>query len=390
MLALGVFRRYLLAATLGGVGLWVFQTAVYWHALQVTGSSTSVGLLAALIQVPELALVLFVGGVADRAGSRGLMLLAQFLPALAAAVSACVAAFMAFDYVGALAATGALGLAYALWVVPSQAYLAAVIPRAFLPAAFGVSIVQYAAGRILGGVFGGSAVQVGGLPLAFTVASACFAIGCFLTAVLPAAGPTRPRESAHQGATRPVFDSPPIRAPLAIVAIGSLLTYAYLPLMPAVSGELRAGPAGVGLLTAASGLGLLAGGMTAGLVAARLGLGWALLSSAFLAAAATVALAAAGTLPVAGALVFLGAAAGAQRNASAQCLVEGYGGAAHRGRYLGALEFVSVLMYVVGAIIAGLAADKIGVRLTLVAFGLIAGLLLIAVGRRALVTMNEG
>ena len=76
VLRLRAYQRFLAGAISSGVGVWIFQTAIYWAALQ-SGSTSSVGILVAVISLPGLLLTLPAGLLTDKAGPFWLLLAGQ-------------------------------------------------------------------------------------------------------------------------------------------------------------------------------------------------------------------------------------------------------------------------------------------------------------------------
>ena len=64
VLRLGIYRRFLAAAICTGVGVWIFQTAIYWAGLQ-SGSTATVGILVAVLSLPSLLLTIPAGVLTD-------------------------------------------------------------------------------------------------------------------------------------------------------------------------------------------------------------------------------------------------------------------------------------------------------------------------------------
>jgi hypothetical protein len=65
-LAAPTYRRFIAAAFVGNVGLWMQATAQGWLVLELTGSPAMLGLVGALATLPTLLLSLPAGVLADR------------------------------------------------------------------------------------------------------------------------------------------------------------------------------------------------------------------------------------------------------------------------------------------------------------------------------------
>src|SRR4051794_4509762 len=174
VLRLGTYQRFLAAAVCSGVGVWIFQTALYWAALQ-SGSTGTVGILVAVISLPSLLLTIPAGYLTDRAGPFWLLLIGQVAPAIICTLGiALVSSNGSIALEPAALVTFIVGSAYALWNVPALIYVTRIVPPRLMGSAISLMVLQYAAGRIIGGLLGGILVGVGGAGLAFGVSAVVF------------------------------------------------------------------------------------------------------------------------------------------------------------------------------------------------------------------------
>ena len=149
VLRLGIYRRFLAAAICTGVGVWIFQTAIYWAGLQ-SGSTATVGILVAVLSLPSLLLTIPAGVLTDRAGPFWLLFVGQVAPAVA-----CIAGIALVGPDGGIAlepailVTFVVGAAYALWSVPALVYVTRSVPPELLGPAISLMVLQFATGRIV-------------------------------------------------------------------------------------------------------------------------------------------------------------------------------------------------------------------------------------------------
>ncbi|MBM4408839.1 MAG: MFS transporter [Chloroflexi bacterium] len=374
VLRLPTYRRFLAAAICSGMGVWIFQTAIYWAGLQ-SGSTASVGILVAAISLPSLILTIPAGVLTDRVGPFWLLFIGSLSPALA-----CIGGLALVAPDGSIAldpatlVTFMVGVAYALWSVPALVYVTRSVPPNLLGAAISLMVLQYATGRIAGGALGGLVVSMGGAGLAFGVSAAIFVVGMVTVLTLPRLGGLDARGgNTVRGLVEAVSWLRGAPATLALVALGalsSLLAYAYIPLLGALSRDvIGAGSAGLGILTATSGIGMVASGILADPVGKRIGRGRGVVATMVLGALSMIGLGQSNVLVVSVALLAAVAFLGSARSAMASYLMQSLTPARMRGRVTSLADFVAQLMSIVGSLAVGGLAVSAGVTAVLVGSG---------------------
>jgi MFS family permease len=380
VLGLGTYQRFLAGAVCSGVGVWIFQTAIYWAALQ-SGDTGSVGILVAVISVPSLLLTIPAGYLTDRAGPFRLLLIGQVAPAII-----CVVGLAFVDGQGgialqpAAAVTFIVGIAYALWNVPALVFVTRIVPSDLMGSAISLMVLQYATGRIVGGALGGALVGFGGAGLAFVVSAAVFMIGSLAVLTLPRIEGLETRSaSSFRGmveAVRWLRHAPATLVLVVFAAAANLLAYAYIPVLGALSRDvIGAGSSGLGLLTSTSGFGMVASALTANTLGARLRRGRAVCLLMVVGAVAMDALGVSAILPLSVALVVVVAYLGSSRSSIAQFLLQSLTPARMRGRVASLADFIGQLMTIAGSLAVGAAATRFGPTEVLAACG--AGIVLV-------------
>ncbi len=261
------FRRYISGQAVSVVGTWMQIVAQGWLVLQLTGSGTQIGLVAALQTVPMLLLGPYGGVVADRVDKRRLMMILQSLMGVQALA------------MGVLAATGAIEIwhVYVLAVVlglnqcfenPSrQAFMMELVGADHVRNAVSLQSTLNSASRVLGPAVAGVVIGLGGLPLCFFLNAASFVVVVVSLLVLDTSAlrPTPPaprtrgqlREGLHYAATTPA-----VAVPLVMMALMGTFTYEFKVVLPVVADTVfGAGASGYGFMTAAMGIGAVAGGL---------------------------------------------------------------------------------------------------------------------------------
>jgi MFS family permease len=271
------FRLYWLGQAVSNTGNWMQVVALGWFILQLNGSPIALGWLG-LAQFLPIAALSMVGGVlADRFPRRSLLLVTQST----AMVLACILALLAWSGKPPL------------WSLLLVAALASTVTsidnparQAFLGDLVGKEAVLNAV-ALNAGVYNGAAVigpSLAGLLLLRVGAASCFALNALsFLAVIIALVLIVPGKQPHVVPAYVEGNVPPANAPkrtssilsfsalrhertiiavLAIAAVLSLLGRPYLLLLPAFAKTVQhVGPQGLGLMTAASGLGSLAGAL---------------------------------------------------------------------------------------------------------------------------------
>ena len=69
-LSVPAFRRFLVALTAAELGLYAFETALYWTVLETTGSAVAVSIAFSAIIAPMLLLTIPIRIMVDRIGPR--------------------------------------------------------------------------------------------------------------------------------------------------------------------------------------------------------------------------------------------------------------------------------------------------------------------------------
>ena len=371
VLRLGIYRRFLAAAICTGVGVWVFQTAIYWAGLQ-TGSTATVGILVAVLSLPSLLLTIPAGVLTDRVGPFWLLFVGQVAPAVACIVGiALVAPDGSIALEPATLVTFVVGAAYALWSVPALVYVTRAVPAELLGPAISLMVLQFATGRIVGGALGGAVVSAGGAGLAFAVSAAMFGLGILAVMTLPRLGGLdHLAGNTVRGLVEAVTWLRRAPATLALVVLGalaSLLAYSYVPLLGALSRDvIGSGSAGLGILTATSGIGMVISGIAANSVGVRLRRGRGVVITMVLGGVCMAALGVSSILVLSIGLVVVVAFLGSTRSALSSYLMQSLTPPRMRGRVTSLADFVAQIMSIAGSLAVGAAAASVGVTSVLV------------------------
>lgn len=271
------FRLYWLGQAVSNTGNWMQVVALGWFILQLNGSPIALGWLGAAQFLPIAALSLVGGVLADRFPRRSLLLMTQS----SAMLLACLLALLAWSGKPPL---------WSLLLIAALASTVTSIDNPARQAFLGDLVSKEAvlnAVALNAGVYNGAAVigpSLAGLLLLRVGAAACFALNAIsFLAVIVALLLIVPNKQHHTELDEPAVTTSPlspgkrpsplsaiwnlrheraIMAVLAVAAVISLLGRPYLLLLPAFAKTVQhSGPQGLGLMTAATGLGSLAGAL---------------------------------------------------------------------------------------------------------------------------------
>ena len=236
-----------------------------WLVLELTSSSSLLGLVIFLYGAPNFAMLLFGGLIADRLDRRRLLMATQAAAGivvllLAAAVFTGRAA-MPHVYVTALV----LGVIQGLEMPGRMAVVADLVPREDIMNAVALNSAVMNTGRIVGPAVAGAVIDLVGMDAAALFNGSCYLLSFLLMSRIQPR--SRPRADGEGSPGRELaeglryFASTPIV--FTIIGIGfayGMFASPYLQVMPAFARQVLDADAGqVGLLIAAAGVGSLTG-----------------------------------------------------------------------------------------------------------------------------------
>ncbi|HUZ83490.1 MAG TPA: MFS transporter [Gaiellales bacterium] len=273
-----VFRRYWAAGAVSLMGDAIGDIALPLAAVLVLhAGAAEMGVLTALIWLPNLLLGLHAGAFADRAGDRRRLMIAADLgrAVLLATVPAAYAlgrlTLLQLYLVGFL--TGTLSLLFS--VCQSTLFVSIVERARYVEAAslvHGSRAMSYVAGPSLGGLL----VQLLSAPVAL-VADVLSFLGSagLLASISPVEPPPEPaRPGQLTAGAREVWRSPLLRSGLAATATINLFNFAFAALfLLYATRALHVHPGVLGIVLGMGAAGSVAGAALAGPVSRRLGIG---------------------------------------------------------------------------------------------------------------------
>jgi MFS family permease len=262
------YRLYFCGQLVSLSGTWMQNTAQGWLVYRLTGSSLTLGMVSFASMLPMLLLGLFGGVLADRLPKRTLLIWAQVLAMVQAAVLCLLTLSGHIQVWQVVVCAVCLGLVNAVDMPARHSFVVEMVGKDDLHNAIALNSSIFHLARVLGPSAAGVLVGLIGEGWCFGLNAASFlAVIVGLAAMRLDALPARQRGEAGVGehlmeGVRYAWGTPLIRAILVLVTIASLMGTSVFVLMPVFAGEVfHQGPQGYGYLMASSGLGSLAGAL---------------------------------------------------------------------------------------------------------------------------------
>jgi len=258
-----VWRIYAVCNFVSQIGGCMQSTAQAWLVLEMTESSSRLGLLVALQFIPSILLAIPAGRAADRWGRRKLLLGAQVAMALLAAALAAVIAFKEVSYPVLLGFALLLGIGNGLSQTTRLAMAASLAGAQGRVRAAGLATFSFNLARILGPSLAGFAMTLWGPAFAIAVNAASFLpLVLFLAGLRADETVSRPVRDSGAKALRFLWTHASTRIPLLTLAVAGVFAVNMQTVVPAFARlGLGLNASGFGLLMSAAGVGACLGGL---------------------------------------------------------------------------------------------------------------------------------
>jgi MFS family permease len=263
------FRIYLIGNVFALNGLWMQRLTIGWLAWDMTGSASFVGLVAFINFAPTIVVGPFFGVLVDRVRIRRAAMITQSFLFLLALVL-----FFSFS-MGLLGPillallSGMLGIAAAAHNPIRMSLAPRLVDRSAIASVISLTAINFNLARLTGPALAGWLISSWGVS-----ASLLFQAMLYLPFVL-ALSLLKPRERIRNVAEnapfihdmalgiRHVQQTTLIRQAILITGIGAFISRGVLEILPVIAdGSFGRGATGLGLLTAAAGLGALIAGIS--------------------------------------------------------------------------------------------------------------------------------
>jgi MFS family permease len=359
-----LFRRYSLGVLLSLTGNWIEAAAFGYVVLLLGGSAATLGLIGFLNTIPNLALGLPAGVLADHFDRRKLLLVFQTanMGVAAALAASWATGTLSVFLMGGLALVG--GSLGTLSFPAFQAMIASTVPEQDLESAVALNSLELQLARFIGPAIAGFLLAAAGPSWVFGVNAVSFLAVLAAVASLPAArgrmkGAALAAGESMREALRYVFGQRSIASLMVLMLFAGM--FATPPVAFMIPGlvrfQLHSGAATLGLLISLVGLGSVLGSVALLYLSRRVNKGEPALACYFLCAAAIAVIGVSKWVPLSFALAIVGGFAGVVFIGLSTVVVQATSSDEMRARAMAiwAACFVGVLP--VGALItAGLAA----------------------------------
>ena len=261
------FRLFFMGQGISLIGTWMQMIATSWLVYRLSHSAWWLGMSTFVSRIPSVVLTPMAGVLVDRFDRRRIVIAAQVLAAVQAALLAilCLSGTVQVWHVIALGAL--LGISNAFDVPARQSLIIHLVDdRDDLSNAIALNSSMFNSARLVGPAIAGALTAAAGEGVCFLLNALSYiaVIWALLAMRLP---PQERPENANQPMLRGlaegcryVWSMHPIRILIGLIALASLMGTPYMVLLPKYASEfLHAGSSGFGWLMGASGVGALAG-----------------------------------------------------------------------------------------------------------------------------------
>lgn len=274
------YRLYFTGQGVSLVGTWMTRIATSWLVYRLTGSSLLLGVVSFAGQIPTFVLAPFAGVLVDRMDKHRLLVWTQVLAMLQSFALAILALMKVITVPEVIGLSVFQGFINAFDMPSRQAFLVEMVERREdLGNAIALNSSLVNGARLLGPSIGGILIAAVGEGWCFFIDGVSYlAVIASLLMMQVIRKPREPRATRgiHQFVEgwRYVSRFAPIRTLLVLLALVSLMGMPYTVLMPVLASKtLHGGPALLGVLMAATGVGALAGALYLAQRVTILGLG---------------------------------------------------------------------------------------------------------------------
>lgn len=384
------YRRFLFAGALLTIGGFMQQTALGWLVLDITNSPALLGLAGAVTGIPTLFLSAFAGVLADSIDRKRLLLATYISSAVFTFILAALTSTGLIAYWHILALAFLAGLAFTVQMPAAQAVVSTIVPRQALGNAIALNAAQYNFLRILAPAIAAVFIAAGSLALGFWVNAVAFVLVAVIIGRLDI--PTDHLTNRVQAAMwrdlrdgmRFVASNRILLTLVLLPAVPALLILNYITFIPLYARDiLEIGPAGLGLLSGAIGVGASIGAISLATLRPSGGSGRLVLSALGILGSALIVFALSRSTPLSMlALVIVGMMQPLYY-ATTNTLIQILAPARLRGRVLSLYTLTAIGLIPVANLAGGWIAEQVGVEVMLAAGGAL------AVGIVALVALFE-
>lgn len=381
----GNFRLYVAGQLVSQAGTWMQSIAQGWLVFQLTRSELALGLVACASGIPPLLLSPVAGVVVDRFSRRTLLLATQTAQMVLAFVLALLVFANTVQVWHIILLAFLNGLVNSVDAPARQTLIKDMVGHEDMPSAITLNSMMQNGARIVG-------PGVAGVLLATLGAGWCFFINgvSFLAALIAMLIMTVPHEIPRVGSGSPLRQmrdgidysrSHPTILPLLLLsAVVSSFAVNISTLMPAYADRVLHSPVdGLSILSVAQGVGALCGATLLAILIYRFGRGRVTIWTMLMLSAAMILVAYTNILPVSALLIGMVGFTMVIFYININCMIQNEVPDAFRGRVMSLYTFTWLGLTPLGALAIGWVADIIGTPHALALYGLLNGVLGLAI-----------
>jgi MFS family permease len=371
------YRLFAAGNAISLIGTWLQRVAVGWLAWQLTHSGTWLGLVAFADLFPTVVLSPWAGALADRRDRVRVIWLSQVVAMSQATLLALLTGFGIITIWSLFALAVLLGIANAISQPARLALIPSLVERVNLPSAVAINSIIFNGARFIGPALAGIVIAEGSIALAFAVNAATYI--AFLLALAGLDGVREDARRADRNFLGAMFDGyvyaarhPGIGAMLLLMAVTSLGTRGFIELLPGFADRVFGrGPQALAWMTATVGLGAVLGGLWMVRRPAIAGLTSVVFANTLLMTAALLGFTATAQFWVALPCLAVAGFGLVVSGIGAQTLVQSAVATAMRGRVMALYGMIFRGGPALGALIMGIASERIGLRIPVAAGALL-------------------
>jgi MFS family permease len=350
------------------VGFWMQQVGVGWLILELTGSSTQIGIASALRGLPMLVVSPFSGVLVDRLDRRQMIVASQSITVVSTLLLAVLIVARWVQPWHVFVMMLLMGTAITVNFPARQSMIPVTVPPGQVGRAVAILSAGQNGARVVSPGLGGLLISVSGTAACFLGQSLAFLVALLANARLPPPPAAKPSSASvfatmHSGFTH-IATRPRLLGLLLLAIVPSVLALPYQQLLPVFAATVYdAGPGGLGLLLTANSVGAFAGALLATHLMGLPRRGPILLLSGVLMGLSLVVLALAPSLVVGLATLLVTGTALSVYNATNTALLHEATTDAYRGRVM-SIYLMTWSLYPIAVLPAGALADIVGAPLT--------------------------
>ena len=258
------FRLYWLALVAQVGGQHMFSFTLGWLAFEITGSQAQLGLIQLCGFVPQFALTLLGGVLADRVDARKLIGIAQIIATIGIIMVGLVTMFGVVQLWNLALGAFLLGLSNEIDEPTRAAFFPRLLPRSLLRSAVPLISMAFGSSRVIAPSIAGFLIAAAGAPTTFLLSAAGVST---MIAVVFLVRPT-PGDAPSHGSLldnftdslRYIRGNEVFSKIIAVALLNSTVAMGYMNMLPVFAKDvLLVDSRGLGILASAAGVGALTG-----------------------------------------------------------------------------------------------------------------------------------